>query len=142
MDQAALATLLPHAGAMVLLDAVEHWDAEAILCRAGSHLAPANPLRRDGRLAALAGVEYGCQAAALHGALLAGGQRQAGGYLASLRNVALHVARLDDPGFGRLRVMARLERQEAGGMVYSFAIATACSRPLLDGRAAIALARA
>jgi predicted hotdog family 3-hydroxylacyl-ACP dehydratase len=134
-----IASLIPHGGAMVLLDAVEHWDAGTILCRSSSHLLPANPLRREGMLPALAGIEYGCQAAALHGALTGGAGLQRPGLIASLRGVGLQVARLDDPGYGVLKVAARLERAEAGGMLYEFALSAEDGRTLLDGRAAIAL---
>jgi predicted hotdog family 3-hydroxylacyl-ACP dehydratase len=92
-------------------------------------------------LAAVAGIEYGMQAAALHGGLIAGGKRQPTGYLASLRGVALHVARLDDSAFGALRVEARLQRQEAGGLIYDFELRAEDGRPLVSGRAAIAFPR-
>jgi len=65
--------LIPHQGTMCLLDRVLDWSAGEIVCAASSHLAPDNPLRRDGRLGAICGIEYGLQAAALHGALVRGG---------------------------------------------------------------------
>lgn len=134
-----IAHLVPHAGAMVLLDRIEAWDADGILCRARSHLDDANPLRRDGRLAAVCGVEYALQAAALHGALLAGGVAQRAGYVAALRSVALHVERLDDPALGDLQIRARLERQEGFGIIYALEVQAADGTPLLSGRATIAI---
>lgn len=134
-----IAALVPHAGAMVLLGRVEAWDAECILCRAVSHLDAGNPLRRDGRLAACCGIEYALQAAALHGALIAGGVAQRAGYVAALRAVELHVDRLDVAAFGELRVAAALERQEGAGIIYALAVRTADEEPLLSGRAIIAL---
>lgn len=65
--------LIPHQGTMCLLDRVLAWSAGEITCAASSHLAADNPLRRDGRLGAICGIEYGLQAAALHGALVQGG---------------------------------------------------------------------
>lgn len=124
---------------MVLLDRIEAWDADGILCRARSHLDDANPLRRDGRLAAVCGVEYALQAAALHGALLAGGVAQRAGYVAALRSVALHAERLDDPALGDLQVRARLERQEGFGIIYALEVQSADGTPLLSGRATIAI---
>jgi len=132
---------MPHAGAMVLLDRVERWDASGVLCRTRSHLDPANPLRHAGRLAGLCGVEYGLQAAALHGALMAGGMAQPAGYAASLRAVVLHADRLDDPAFGELLVEARVEAQERFGMVYAYEVRSEAGTPLLAGRASIALPR-
>ena len=134
-----IAALVPHAGAMVLLHRVEAWDADGILCRARSHLDAANPLRRDGRLPACCGLEYALQAAALHGALVAGGVAQRAGYVAALRGVALRVERLDVAAFGELRVSAGLERQEAGGIIYALAVEAADGTPLLSGRATVAL---
>jgi len=134
-----IAALIPHAGAMVLLDHVEAWDRGSILCRARSHTDAANPLRRHGRLAACCGLEYALQAAALHGALAAGDIAQRPGYVAALRAVALHVDRLDVAEFGDLRVAARLERQEDSGMIYALEVQAADGVMLVSGRATIAL---
>jgi len=76
--------LIPHQGTMCLLDRVLAWSAAEITCTASSHLAPRNPLRRDGRLGAICGIEYGLQAAALHGALV----QSAGKLAASAREPA------------------------------------------------------
>ena len=53
---AALNGLVPHQGAMCLLESVLRWDAEGIVCRAVSHLDPAHPLRAEGRLGAVCGI--------------------------------------------------------------------------------------
>jgi predicted hotdog family 3-hydroxylacyl-ACP dehydratase len=131
--------LIAHRGAMFLLDAVRRWDATEIVCAARSHLDPDNPLRRAGRLGAMCGIEYGLQAAALHGALAAGGVPLAAGLLVALRGVALHVDRLDDPGFGVLGVTARMEGRDAGGLAYAFRLAAADGVCLVEGRGLIAL---
>ncbi|WP_376098238.1 phosphotransferase [Roseomonas sp. CCTCC AB2023176] len=132
-----VAGLIPHDGAMGLLRHVLSHDATSIACDAASHRDPANPLRRDDVLPAIAGVEYALQAMAAHGALTGGGGPQAPGYLASLRRVALHVARLDELA-GDLRVEARALSMEATGFVYDFTV-SAAGRALLDGQAAIIL---
>ncbi len=134
-----LAALLPHAGAMVLLDAIVEWDAQRILCRSRSHLAPDNPLRRAGRLHAICAAEYALQAAALHGAMRAGGVAQKPGYVARLRDVVLTVMHLDDPAFGTLGIEATLEHAEAGGMLYDLLVTDITGRTLLSARAMIAL---
>jgi predicted hotdog family 3-hydroxylacyl-ACP dehydratase len=126
---------------MVLLDRVESWSGDGAVCRARSHLDPANPLRHSGRLAALCGIEYGLQAAALHGALMAGGTAQEAGYAASLRGVSLHADRLDQPAFGEIRVEAKLEARERFGMVYAFEVRSEAGALLVAGRASIALPR-
>ncbi len=136
LDRAGILGLIPHQGAMCLLDRAVGWDAAAIDCRARSHLDRANPLRRDGLLPAVCGIEYGLQAAALHGALAHGAARSPG-YLAGLRDIVLDTDRLDDPALGTLHVRATLERRDAAGLIYSFRIASETGRALLGGRATI-----
>ena len=135
-----IAALIPHAGAMCLLDSVTRWTQDAIECRATSHLDPANPLRRNGRLGALAGIEYALQAAALHGALR-GGAPQPPGYLAALRMTHLTTARLDDPALGMLAAHARREHGDATGLLYAIRLAAGDGVTLLEGRATIILTK-
>jgi predicted hotdog family 3-hydroxylacyl-ACP dehydratase len=133
----ALRALLPHAGKMCLLDEVSEWSAESIACRATSHLAPDNPLRRAGVLATICGAEYGLQAAALHGALRDGGRRQPAGYLSGLVLTHIGAARLDDAAFGRLRIAARIELADRRGLIYGFSLQAEDGQRLLDGRGTI-----
>jgi predicted hotdog family 3-hydroxylacyl-ACP dehydratase len=138
MDRAHIARLIPHAGAMCLLDGVLEADAQRILCVAHSHRDRANPLGRDGRLRAACGVEYAAQAIALHGALShARTQERAAGYLASLRDLRLHAVYLDDAG-PELLVEAEHLLGEGANMIYRFAV-RAGARTLLEGRAAVVL---
>ena len=140
LARSEIAALVPHAGAMCLLDRVLSWSADVILCAARSHLDPENPLRRADRLAAVCGLEYALQAAALHGALCCARPQQAG-YVASLRAVTLHADWLDDPAYGELRVAAALEQAQSGGMLYALRVAAESGAPLVEGRATIALPR-
>jgi predicted hotdog family 3-hydroxylacyl-ACP dehydratase len=126
---------------MVLLDGVTSWDDNFIICWTRSHLSPDNPLRRAGRLEATCGIEYALQAAALHGGLAAGGVAQPAGYLAALRDVALHTDRLDDETIGDLQAVARLERHEAGGLIYALELRSETGGLLVSGRAIIVLPR-
>ncbi len=128
--------LIPHQGSMCLLDEVASWTDVAIACRSRSHLAHDNPLRRDGELNAVSGIEYGLQAAALHGALAAG-RPQPAGYLAAIRGIEIMVQRLDVAEFGVLHVAADLQLREASGLIYGFALRTAAGMLLLSGRATI-----
>src|ERR1700704_586052 len=90
--------LIPHQGTMCLLDEVVAWDANTIHARSRTHLRADNPLRSDGRLRAVHLCEYGAQAMAVHGGLLAraAGGTAAPGFLVSLRAVELAIARIDD----------------------------------------------
>jgi predicted hotdog family 3-hydroxylacyl-ACP dehydratase len=98
LDKSHWENLIPHRGAMCLLDAVLEWDDSRIHARASSHRYPHNPLRADGCLHAVNLCEFGAQAMAVHGGLLAQreGHTAAPGLLVSLREVKLHVARIDD----------------------------------------------
>ena len=82
----AILALVPHQGAMCLWDAVRAWDARSIHVIAHNHRDPAHPLRSAGRLRALHLCEYGAQAMAVHGGLLAraAGTRAEPGLLVSL----------------------------------------------------------
>ncbi|MDB5381581.1 MAG: fabA fabZ [Rhodospirillales bacterium] len=131
-----IAELIPHQGAMCLLAAVTHHDAEHILCIATSHRDPANPLRRDEMLPATAGVEYAGQAMALHGALLDGGAQKPG-FLSALRGFTLSVDRLDDIA-APLEITATALARESVGLIYSFCVAAA-GTTLLEGQATVML---
>src|SRR5690606_41345652 len=65
--------------------------------RTAGHRAPDSPLRSGGGLRAVHLCEYGAQAMAVHGGLLASAAGGAAppGVLVALRGVQLHVARID-----------------------------------------------
>jgi predicted hotdog family 3-hydroxylacyl-ACP dehydratase len=90
--------LIPHREAMALLETVVAFDDTTIHAIAVSHRDPQNPLSSDGTLRAVNLCEYGAQAMAIHGGLLAqqSGNVAAPGFLVSLRAIELHVARIDD----------------------------------------------
>lgn len=131
------AGLIPHAGVMCLLDEVVAWDAIGLHARTRSHLRHDNPLRSDGMLRALHLCEYGAQAMAVHGGLLAQaqGRRAAPGYLVSLREVTLALARIDDLPQA-LEVHARRLLGGDGHWQYQFRIEHAHA-PIASGRAAV-----
>ncbi|NTV12026.1 MAG: hotdog family protein [Zoogloea sp.] len=129
---------IPHQGSMCLLERVTSWDAEHIEALAVSHRDPANPLRSAGRLGAAAGIEYAAQAMAVHGALLAPADaRPVAGFLASVRGVTAHVARLDDIA-ADLTVRAERLSGDERNVLYAFSV-SADGRCLLEGRAAVVL---
>ena len=137
LEKAEWQQLIPHRLGMALLDRVLAWDEDAIHATAESHRDPANPLRSDDRLRAVHLCEYGAQAMAVHGGLLA--QRDGGvaapGMLVSLRAVQLHVDRIDDLA-GALDVHARKLLGGEAGWQYAFRIEHR-GRLLAQGRAAV-----
>jgi predicted hotdog family 3-hydroxylacyl-ACP dehydratase len=136
-DRHVLASLIPHHGAMCLLDRVLHWSETEIVCRAVSHRDPANPLCHDRVLPAHTGIEYGAQAMAAHGALTGGMTAGAIGYLAAARDVQLQVRRLDDIA-DELEVRCEKLLAEGGRLLYRFAVC-AGGRELVDGRLTVVL---
>ena len=139
VDKAALCRLIPHHGAMCLLNTVDRWDGAGILCTASSHRDQANPLRRDDRLEAICGLEYAAQAMAAHVGLLEQGKerRLAVGYLGAVKNLILLATRLDDVK-GDLTVQATRLVGEMSSFIYVFRV-SADGQELLEGRASIFL---
>ena len=130
--------MIPHAGAMHLLEGVLSWDADRIRCLSRSHRDRQNPLRMDGRLSALCGIEYAAQAMAVHGVLAGNvGSRPRMGYLASLREVRCRRTRLDDLE-GDLIVEAERLMGEESRVIYSFEVGVG-DIEVLRGRAAVVL---
>jgi predicted hotdog family 3-hydroxylacyl-ACP dehydratase len=137
LERIALCELIPHAGGMCLLDEVLSWDSESVVCRTRSHRRMDNPLRHGDALAAIHAIEYGAQAMAVHGGLLAksGGGPLRGGYLVSVRNVDLSVQRLDLIE-APLSVRADRLLADAGNLLYRFEI-TADTQLIAKGKAAV-----
>jgi predicted hotdog family 3-hydroxylacyl-ACP dehydratase len=143
MDRAWIEALIPHQGSMSLLDEVVSWDARHLRCRSRSHRSAAHPLRSSARLGIACGIEYVVQAMAVHGAIAAdarAGRQPAKaevGFLAGLRDVRMHVERLDDIDADLICEVQRLAG-DASTALYSFAL-SADQRCLLEGRATVVL---
>lgn len=138
LDRGWLLAHIPHQGSMCLLDRIDAWDETRIRCSATSHRAADNPLRAHGRLGAANGIEYAAQAMAAHGALLAASDgAPRAGYLASVREVDLRVARLDDVA-GDLTVEAERVSGDDNTILYRFSVAAAPGL-LVSGRAIVML---
>jgi predicted hotdog family 3-hydroxylacyl-ACP dehydratase len=116
--------LIPHAGTMCLLDGVLDWDERHIHAISASQARKDNPLRCAAGLHAIHLAEYGAQAMAVHGALLAranGFDTPRPGMLVSLRDVQLAME-YDDALSGHLDVHATCLHADAGGAQYRFRI--------------------
>lgn len=139
LQRSELEALIPHAGSMCLLDGVEAWDDRSITCLSRSHRLEDNPLRSRGILHSLHLAEYGAQAMAVHGGLLARqeGARAAPGFLAVLRGIRLHRPRIDDIE-EELMIIARQLMAGDKGWTYGFEISHA-REPLASGRATVML---
>lgn len=141
LDRTVIASLIPHAGAMCLLDRVLHWDIDSIECLSLSYKKPTNPLRRpDGRLGSACGIELAAQAMALHGRLVEhdSARPTSHGYLASLREVRLHRRFLDNLD-DRLRINVRRLMGDSRSATYYFELKCQ-NEHLLTGRATVVLA--
>jgi predicted hotdog family 3-hydroxylacyl-ACP dehydratase len=131
------AHLIPHAGAMCLLDTVVEYSPKHIHAVSATHRDPHNPLRADGRLHAVTLCECGAQAMAVHGALLARAQGDLAqpGYLVSLREVELHVEYVHDLP-GALDVYAEQLLDAGESLQYAFRVEHG-GNVLATGRAAV-----
>jgi predicted hotdog family 3-hydroxylacyl-ACP dehydratase len=118
-----IASLLPHAGTARMIERVLRWDREHIVTATTRHRAVDNPLRKEGRLAAVHLAEFGAQAMAIHGGLLTtadGGVPQPA-LLVSVRDLVTlrdFIEALD----GELEVIARVLLAAAGSFQYSFEV--------------------
>lgn len=139
LDRNWIAAHIPHQGSMCLLDKVESWGQEKIICHATSHRAQDNPLRSHGQLGIACGIEYAAQAMAVHGALLAPADDSPpkAGYLVSVRGVNMLVLRLDDVA-GDLVIEAACIMAGENNMLYQFSV-HADDKLLLSGRAAVVI---
>lgn len=141
IDRAQIQSLIPHSGTMCLLDRVVEWDEDSICCSTDTHKSELNPLRKDRRLSAIHGFEYGAQATAVHGGLRAQrtGATVPPGYLAAIRDGALYVDYLDDLT-SSLLVRARRLFGESVNTVYEIELSSE-GRSLLQARVSIVLRR-
>ena len=139
LDAAQIARLIPHHGDMCLLASVTHYDQQSISCMAVSHRLVTNPLRENGLLHAICGVEYAAQAMAIHGTLLSGqgDKPPRGGRLAGVRSLDLKVHRLDDIK-ADLEINATQIMGDENTMVYEFTVGVA-GLNLLEGKATVIL---
>ena len=145
LNHTQIAQLLPHAGAMCLLDELLSCDPDTIRCRSQSHRRIDHPMRTEQGLGSANAIEYAAQAMALHAAVNASLHTPAvaaalpvarpHGVLASVRGVSLLVGRLDDIA-DDLIITARLHSGDALSAMYEFAV-HAGDRQLVNGRASV-----
>ncbi len=109
--------LVPHAGMMLMIDGVTAWDDQQISCISACHRAADNPLLRDGRLSAHHGIEFGAQAAAVHGGLLDKRQAPPLRALAAVRKARFSRPWLEDLP-GRLEIVATLIMLDQQAAIY------------------------
>lgn len=138
IGETEIRTLVPHAGAMCLLERVTDWDDASIACSTMTHRDANHPLRRDDALAAIHLIEYGAQACAIHGGLLsrAAGEKSAKpGMLTALRECKLHVERIDEIEVP-LTIAAKKIAASGAGSMYQFEV-RAGERLLAEGRISV-----
>jgi predicted hotdog family 3-hydroxylacyl-ACP dehydratase len=142
LDRGWIEAHIPHQGRMCLLDQVLSWDSRHVRCRSANHRRADHPLRAHGHLGIACGIEYVAQAMAVHGAI--GAAHSAGdapraevGFLAGLRDVRMHAARLDDIESDLVCEVRRVAG-DASTAIYTFSL-DAEQRPLLSGRATVVL---
>ncbi|HYM47226.1 MAG TPA: hydroxymyristoyl-ACP dehydratase [Burkholderiaceae bacterium] len=141
-----LEQLLPHTGRMRLIDRVTSYDDERIVCESDSHRAADHPLAQDGVLSIVCGLEYGAQAMAIHGALLASAPSPTSsapgaappGYLVTASDLTWNVERLDQCA-APLVIEAISEFRSGNQVAYRFELRVG-DEAVLTGRASVLLA--
>lgn len=137
LSREEICALMPHDGKMCLIEKLLEWDDDQLVCSTESHMRTDNPLRSNHRLNAVHAAEYGAQAMALHGGLLAreSGASPRAGFLVSLRGVKLHRERLDDTTHPML-IRATKLLADSGNLLYDFQL-TINEIPIAEGNAAV-----
>lgn len=132
-----LCRLIPHGFDMCLLDRVEFWNGDKIICLSNSHLLETNPLRRSESLSSVHLLEYAAQAMAVHGGLhnRDQGLHMTEGYLAALRDVKLSLCELDKIQ-SELHIEANKILSQDGNMIYAFEVSSE-GTVLASGRATV-----
>lgn len=128
--------LIPHRGAMSLIERIGHWDQNAIRCHADNHRDPRHPLRAHGRLAMICAIEYAAQAMAIHGALRhQRARRPKAGFITALRGVNLAPGCLSDVT-QTLDIHTTYIAGDEQSCMYEYSVAAA-DDTLLTGRATV-----
>jgi len=137
-ERARIESLIPQQGAMCLIDRIEHWDGQRIICSTMRHRSPDNPLRARGILSSLHAIEFAAQAIAAHGGLVAGDRaRPRTGLLLSARDCRFNRSRLDDID-GSLTIEAMQIGDNGQTHLYRFRV-SAQDVVVAEGRAAVVL---
>jgi predicted hotdog family 3-hydroxylacyl-ACP dehydratase len=134
-----LSSLIPHQGAMCLLERVLDWNDRGVRLETDTHRLADNPLRSGNRLRAIHLCEYGAQAMAVHGALKAQAHDAVAtpGMLVSLRSVSFTCDYIDQLS-GNLLVEAQCLQASDTSLQYTFRVSHA-GELLAEGRAAVVL---
>lgn len=123
---------------MCLIDSVQRWDQRSIECWTSTHRLADNPLRHRNRLPPHAAIEYGAQAAGIHGALADHGGVARRGYLAVLSSIEWQLAELAGCP-APLRIFAERQVTSVIGTMYRFSICHAAGDDaLVHGQIVIA----
>lgn len=129
LNRQQISAMIPHGSSMCMLEQVDHWDAERILCRA--HPRADNPMRESATLGSALLIEYAAQAAAVHGALLEGKNGQAkAAYLGAIKKIELLGKSCNEQDDIILEVTCALHTEQ--GAIYDFIASQ--QHPLIRGR--------
>ena len=138
VERARIESLVPQKGAMCLIDRIEYWDGQRIICSSMQHRSPGNPLRARGILSSLHAIEFAAQAVAAHGGLVAGDNlRPRTGLLLSARDCRFSRSRLDDIP-GPLTIEATQVGDNGETLLYRFRV-LAQDVLVAEGRTAVVL---
>jgi len=140
---------LPHAGVMSLLDKIIQADETTLTAQAVSYRDADNPLRVNGKITMVNGIEYAAQAMAVHGALVLEKKQEENkaelkssqGYIATVRNIELnspYFPEADPSSSAALLIKVKQLMSDQNGFTYQFDIHYE-QQQLISGRITIFL---
>lgn len=138
IPEISIESLVPHKGSMCLWQTIHAFDDAHVVVSTHSHKDTDNPLRSEHTLRSIHLCEYGAQAMAVHGGLLArAGGNARKGYLVALRGVEINVPQLETLS-GEIFCEARLLMNSDSSQQYEFKL-THAGESIAEGRAAVML---
>lgn len=128
---------IPHAGDMRLWEKVLSFNETDLTCSTQTHLYENNPLKVKGVLSSVNLIEYGAQAIAIHGGLLAHSQTESDtsadmGYIASIKKVTFFEEHL--PARTEINVFAEQIMADDSAKLYQFKITDIANNCLCAGQ--------
>ena len=144
INKTDLEKMIPTKGSMCLVDEVVYWNDKTIHAKTSAHLNPHNPLRIQGKLYTVTGIEYAAQTTAVHHALADYkenyGEQAQRGFLASIHQVSWQQEFVSDE-IPVLDIYCDRLMQDNNGLMYAFSIKDPQAQILLSGRLLVMIER-
>ena len=137
LSQKEIQDLLPHGDGMCMIECVEHWEENAIVCTSANVQSNDNPLLEEKYLSSICLLEYAAQAAAIHAGLLQSGAKRTlseghAAYVGGIKNIEVAMPQLTSE-MKDVTIEANIELLTDNGAIYNFT-AKSLDKLIVSGR--------